>query len=253
MMKVVGPALGGALIAWFGAAENFFVQAIAYLGVLAMIYKMNVPPQRAEAKKSSALANLKEGFAYVWSTPAVLALMTLAYVPRVFAVPYQTLMPVFQKDVLRVGPEGLGLLMAAPGIGAVIAILVLASYGSRIQRQGVLLVASIVVLGTFLILFSQITWFPLALVSLVLIGIFQMFFLASTATLLQMIVPDELRGRVLSLYMLDRGFMPLGALFAGTAAHFIGAPMTVAVMGGIVILLTLLVAWFIPAIRKLET
>jgi hypothetical protein len=87
---------------------------------------------------------------------------------------------------------------------------------------------------------------------LVVVGVFQMLFLASTATILQMMVPDELRGRVLSLYMLDRGFMPLGALFAGTAAHFIGAPLTVAVMGAIVILLTLIVAWLVPAIRTLE-
>jgi MFS family permease len=253
MMKVVGPALGGALIAWFGAAENFFVQGLAYGGVLAMIYRMNIPPQRAEAKRMTALANLKEGFAYVWSTPAVLALMALAYVPRVFAVPYQTLMPVFQKDVLKIGPEGLGLLMAAPGIGAVIAILTIASMGNRIRRQGKFLVGSIIVLGASIMLFSQITSFPLALVVLVIVGTFQMFFLASTATMLQMIVPDELRGRVLSLYMLDRGFMPLGALFAGTSAHFIGAPTTVAAMGAIVILLTLFVAWRIPAIRTLES
>ena len=93
------------------------------------------------------MANLKEGFAYVWSTPAVLALMTLAYVPRIFAVPYQTLMPVFQKDVLKIGPEGLGMLMAAPGVGAVIAILTIASMGNRIKRQGRFLVGSIIVLG----------------------------------------------------------------------------------------------------------
>ena len=253
LMKVIGPALGGVLIAWFGAADNFFLQAIAYSGVLAMIYWMHIPPHRAEAKQKSAFANLKEGFAYVWSTPAVLALMTLAYVPRIFAVPYQTLMPVFQKDVLQIGPEGLGLLMAAPGVGAVIAVLALASLGSRIKRQGLLLVGSIVVLGGFLVLFSQITWFPLALLVLVLVGIFQMLFLASTATILQMMVPDELRGRVLSLYMLDRGFMPLGALFAGTTAHFIGAPSAVAIMGSIVIVLTLIVAWLVPAIRTLET
>ena len=253
MMKVLGPALGGALIAWFGAAENFFVQGVAYSGVLVMIYRMHVPAQRAAARHSSAMANLKEGFAYVWSTPAVLALMTLAYVPRVFAVPYQTLMPVFQKDVLKIGPEGLGMLMAAPGVGAVIAILTIASMGNRIKRQGRFLVGSIIVLGAAIMLFSQITWFPLALVTLVIVGMFQMFFLASTATMLQMIVPDELRGRVLSLYMLDRGFMPLGALFAGTSAHFLGAPTTVAIMGAIVIVLTSLVAWRIPAIRKLES
>ena len=253
LMKVIGPALGGAMIAWFGAADNFFVQGIAYTGVLAMIYLMHIPPNRAEAKRATAFANLKEGVAYVWSTPAVLALMMLAYVPRVFAVPYQTLMPVFQKDVLHVGPEGLGLLMAAPGIGAVIAVLTLASLGHRIKRQGLLLVGSIVILGFFLIVFSQLTSLPLALITLVIAGAFQMFFLASTATMLQLVVPDELRGRVMSLYMLDRGFMPAGALFAGTAAHFIGAPMTVAIMGAIVILLTLVVAWRIPAIRTLES
>jgi MFS family permease len=178
--------------------------------------------------------------------------MTLAYVPRIFAVPYQTLMPVFQKDVLKTGPEGLGLLMAAPGLGAVIAVLTLASLGGRIKRQGRFLVTNIVVLGGFLILFSQITWFPLALATLVIVGAFQMFFLASTATILQLIVPDELRGRVLSLYMLDRGFMPLGALFAGTTAHFVGAPSTVAAMGAIVIILTGIVVWRIPAIRTLQ-
>jgi MFS family permease len=252
LMKVLGPALGGALIAVLGAAENFFIQAFAYTGVLVMIYLMHIPPHRGEAKRSSAMANLKEGFSYVWSTPAVLALMALAYVPRVFAVPYQTLMPVFQKDVLRVGPEGLGLLMAAPGLGAVIAVLTMAWLGNRLRRHGMLLVTSICILGLFLIVFSQLKSLPLALIVLVIAGMFQMFFLASTATMIQLLVPDELRGRVMSLYMLDRGFMPAGALFAGTAAHFIGAPMTVATMGGIVVVLTLIVAWRIPAIRTLE-
>jgi MFS transporter, DHA1 family, staphyloferrin A biosynthesis exporter len=253
LMKIIGPALGGVMIALFGAGGNFFVQSAAYAGVLVMIYLMHVPPTPAEARRSSALANLKEGFSYVWSTPAVLALMILAYVPRVFAVPYQTLMPVFQKDVLGVGPEGLGLLMAAPGVGAVLAVLMLASLARMFRRQGLLLVGSIIVLGFFLILFSQTTSFPLALVVLVAVGAFQMLFLASTNTMLMLIVPDELRGRVMSLYMLDRGLMPAGALFAGVVAHFIGAPSTVATMGAIVIVLTLIVAWRVPAIRALET
>ena len=252
LMKVIGPALGGVMIALFGAGGNFFVQSGAYVGVLIMIYLMHVPPTPEKARHSSALANLKEGFAYVWSTPAVLALMILAYVPRVFAVPYQTLMPVFQKDVLGVGPEGLGMLMAAPGVGAVLAVLALASVANRVRRQGLLLVSSIVVLGIFLILFSQIRIFPLALLVLILVGAFQMLFLASTATMLQLIVPDELRGRVMSLYMLDRGLMPAGALFAGIVAHFIGAPSTVATLGALVIVLALVVAWRVPAIRRLE-
>ena len=253
LMKVIGPALGGVMIALFGAAGNFFLQSGAYVGVLIMIYLMHVPPTPEKARHSSALANLKEGFAYVWSTPAVLALMILAYVPRVFAVPYQILMPVFQKDVLGVGPEGLGMLMAAPGVGAVFAVLALASLANRVRRQGLLLVVSIVILGMFLILFSQTRSFPLALLVLILVGAFQMLFLASTATMLQLIVPDELRGRVMSLYMLDRGLMPAGALFAGVVAHFIGAPSTVATLGALVIVLALVVAWRLPAIGRLET
>ena len=253
LMKVIGPALGGAMIVLFGGAGNFFVQSVAYSGVLVMIYLMHIPNTPSEARRASAIANLKEGFAYIWSTPAVLALLTLAYVPRIFAVPYQTLMPVFQKDVLQVGPDGLGMLMAAPGVGALIAVLTLASLANRLKRQGLFLVGSIVALGFFLIVFSQVRVFPLALATLVIAGAFQMFFLASTATILQLLVPDELRGRVMSLYMLDRGFMPVGALFAGTTAHFIGAPFTVAVMGGIVIVLALFVAWRVPAIRTLET
>jgi predicted MFS family arabinose efflux permease len=253
LMKIIGPAAGGAMIAVFGAAGNFLMQGLAFAGVLVMIYLMHVPPTPVEARRSSALSNLKEGFSYVWSTPAVLALMILAYVPRVFAVPYQTLMPVFQKDVLGVGPEGLGLLMAAPGVGAVLSVLVLASLTNRVKRQGLLLVGSIVILGAFLILFSQITSFWLSLVVLVAVGGFQMLFLASTNTMLMLIVPDELRGRVMSLYMLDRGLMPAGALFAGVVAHFIGGPLTVAIMGAIVIVLALIVAWRVPAIRALET
>ncbi|HEU4345409.1 MAG TPA: MFS transporter [Candidatus Binatia bacterium] len=251
LMKIIGPALGGVMIALFGAAGNFFVQGMAYVGVLVMIYLMQVPPTPDEARRSSAFANLKEGFAYIGSTPAVLALMILAYVPRVFAVPYQTLMPVFQKDVLNVGPEGLGLLMAAPGAGAVLSVLMLASVANRFRRQGLLLVGSIVVLGLFLIVFSQTTSFPLALLVLIAVGAFQMLFLASTNTMLQLIVPEKLRGRVMSLYMLDRGLMPAGALFAGVVAHFIGAPSTVAAMGAIVIVLALIVAWRVPALRAL--
>src|SRR5438094_4828333 len=124
-----------------------------------------LPPTPEEGRLAAALANLKEGFAYVWSTPAVLALMMLAYVARIFAVPYQTLMPVFQKDVLKVGPEGLGMLMAAPGVGAVLAVLILASLFNRLRRQGLFLVGSIIILGLFLMLFSQVKSFPLALIS----------------------------------------------------------------------------------------
>lgn len=250
--KVIGPAVGGLLIAAFGPGGNFFVQALAYAGVVASIYAMRVPPTPVQARQTSMLANLKEGFSYVWSTPLVLALIVTDMVPRVFAVPYQALMPVFQKDVLGVGPEGLGLLMAAPGVGAVLATLLLASLAYRVRRKGLLMLGALTSLGVFLILFSRTDSFLLALLALVGVGGCQIMFMATTNTMVQMIVPDELRGRVMSLYMLDRGFMPAGSLLGGVTAHFIGAPSTVSAMGVIVIVLALCVAWRIPIIRRIE-
>jgi len=251
LTKVIGPSLGGALIVFSGAAGNCFVQSAAYVGVLISVYWMTIPPTPPEARRSSALANLKEGLGYVWSNPAVFALMTAALVPRIFAVPYQTLMPVFQKDVLQVGPEGLGILLAAPGLGAMMAGLMLATLANRVRRQGVLMLVSLVALGIFLNLFSWTRSFPLALLSLVAVGACQVFYMATTNTMLQVIVPDHLRGRVMSIYALDRGLMPVGAFMAGVSAHLVGAPATVGGMGLLVILLALLVAWLAPVVRRL--
>ena len=251
MTKVIGPSLGGLLIVAFGAAGNFFVQAAAYAVVLLIVYRMVVPATPGEARRTTPLANLKEGLSYVWSNPIVFALMTAALVPRVFAMPFQTLMPVFQKDVLQVGPEGLGMLLAAPGLGALLAGLALATLSSRIKRQGVFMLVSLVVLGFLMILFSWTTSFPLSLLTLVCQGVFQIFYMATTHTMIQLIVPDRLRGRVMSIYALDRGLMPVGSLFAGVCAHYVGAPVTVTLMGAIVIVLALLIAWRAPVVRGL--
>ncbi|MBI2986034.1 MAG: MFS transporter [Deltaproteobacteria bacterium] len=250
--KIIGPALGGLLIALFGAAGNFFVQGLAYAGVLVTIYAMRVPPTPVQARQSTVVANLKEGFAYVWSTPTVFALLLADLVPRIFALPYQALMPIFQKDVLRVGPEGLGMLMAAPGVGALLSTLLLASIAHSFRRKGLLVLGGLILLGIFLFLFSRTTSFPLALLMLVAVGGCQIVFMATTMTMVQMIIPDALRGRVMSLYMLDRGLTPAGSLLAGVTAHFIGAPATVGMMGLIVIILAVLVAWRVPVIRKLK-
>lgn len=251
--KIIGPSLGGVLIVWLGLAGNFYVQSGAYLMVLWMIYRMYVPPVEREATHSSVLTHLREGFRYVWGNPVVLAIMVVSLVPRIFTMPYQTLMPVFQKDVLGVGPEGLGLLLAAPGAGAVLAILSVAHFAHRFTRTGVLLLVALVLQGVSLFVFSRMRSLPLALITLVAVGGSQILYMTTTHTVLQLAVPDSLRGRVMSIYMLDRGMMPAGALLAGVSAHFIGAPNTVASMGLIVIILAGVVAWCVPNLRKLET
>ncbi len=145
--KVLGPTAGGFLIAAFGPGGNFFVQGVAYVCVMAAIYGMQVAPHdAAAARQSSVMANLREGLSYVKSSSVVVGLMISALVPSIFAQPYQTLMPVFQKDVLHEGPGALGLMLAAPGVGAVMAALLLASLGG-FRRKGILLLFALLMLG----------------------------------------------------------------------------------------------------------
>lgn len=249
--KVIGPAIGGALIVWFGAGGNFFVQAAAFAAVMVMIFRMRVPQTPEHARRTSVMSNLREGLAYVWHSPVVMGLMITALVPQIFAMPVtQALLPVYQKDVLGVGPEGLGLLMGGPGLGAVIATLLLASMGHRFRRKGLIMLGGLMLLGLSLVLFSQMPSLPLAVLSLVSVGAFQQLYMTTSQTLLQVIVPDELRGRVMSIYMADHGLGPAGALLAGISTQILGAPTTTAIFGTIVFALALVVAWRVPRLRE---
>jgi MFS transporter, DHA1 family, staphyloferrin A biosynthesis exporter len=253
-MKVVGPALGGLLIAAFGAAGNFFVQGLVYSVLMLTIYFMQAPPTPANARKSSPLSNLKEGLLYVKSTPVVLTLIIISLIPHMLSLPItNALMPVFQKDVLGVGPEGLGLLLAAPGIGAVTATFVLAAWASRVKRKGVVMLVGLGMLGASIILFAQMRSLPMAMLALFFMGACQMSYMTTANTVVQVVVPDQLRGRVMSIWMLDQGLGPIGALFAGISTELIGAPYTATWMGAVVILLALGVAWRVPRIRQIET
>ena len=250
--KIFGPSVGGVLIAVFGLAGNFYIQSATYLFVMWMIYRMNVPERVRDATGSSVLSNLREGIRYVWSEPVVFSILATAMVPRLFAMPYQALMPIFQKDVLQVGPEGLGMMMAAPGLGAMLVMLSVAHFANRVNRPGLLMIAALVLQGAFLILFALMRTLPLALLTLVVVGGFQVLFMSVSNMVLHMTVPDELRGRVMSIYMLDRGITPAGALMAGVSAHFIGAPYTVVGMGAMVLALAAVVVAFLPSLRKVR-
>lgn len=253
--KVLGPALGGLLIAWLGVSGNFFVQGCAYVCVLVSIGFMYLPPTETEGrpKQRSIWADLQEGLAYVRTTPPVFALLIAAMVPSIVAMPYQTLMPVIQKDVLHVGPEGLGLLLAAPGVGAVLCTLALASFSNAVRRKGYILLAAMAGLGVSLVLFSLATSLPLALLALVAVGGCQILYNATNMTMLQLLVPDALMGRVMSIHLIHAGFSPAGAMFAGVGAQAIGAPTTIAIMGVLVIGLAVLMFFRNPEMRRILT
>ncbi len=250
--KMIAPAIGGLLIVWFGAGGNFLVQAATYAGVFAMIFMMRVEGPAVQATRTSGLADLQDGLRYVASHRVILGLVLVSLVSKVFATPYQTLTPVFQKDVFGVGPEGLGLLMAAPGVGAVAATLIVTGLAGKMRHRGLLLVGSLCLLGILLVVFSTTRSMELALLALAGVGGSQTFFNVLSLTMLQLLVPDALRGRVVSLYMLDHGLTPAGALMAGVATAYVGAPVTMAVMGLCVVVLGLVVFWAVPQIRDAE-
>jgi len=235
--RIFGPMVGGILIAQFGAGQNFYIQAAAYLGVALMVLPIRIPAA-PRAASTSVLANLKEGAAFVWRHPTLRTQMSLALVPVVIALPYITLMPVVAEDVLHRGAGGLGLLMAAPGVGAVAGTLLIASLGD-VHYKGRLLFACVFAMGTLLVLFSFSHVLVLSLGLLVLIGAVQMGYMTTNMTLIQLAAPDELRGRVLGVYMLNQGLLPLGSLLAGTIAAAFGVMNAILSMGVAVALLAL--------------
>jgi len=249
--RIVGPALAGLLVGVVGIAGCFIIEGIAYIGVVGMAAAMKVPNSDGSARNATVRQNLMEGFRYIKNNQTVFNLIMLALIPMLIAMPYATLMPVFARDVLEIGVSGLGLLMSAPGIGALVGTLALASLGG-FRRKGWLLVFSGIALGVTLFLFAVTSWVPLALLFLVGVGGASITFLALINTMLQLMVPDELRGRVMSVYMLDMGLMPLGSLVAGAIADATTASFTVALMGALCSLMILGIAIKSPGVRRLE-
>jgi len=246
--RVVGPAVAGILIAKIGEGWCFAINAISYIAVIIGLLLMNVHcPLRSNS--NSHLADIVEGFRWANSVKVIRALLLLIGLVSLVGMPYTILMPVFADKILHGGARGLGILMGATGVGALLGALTLAS------RQGVRGLGRLVAwscggFGVGLILFSLSRWFWLSATLLLPVGYSVMLQMASTNTLIQTMVPDQLRGRVMALYsMMFMGMAPFGALSGGALAHRIGAPAAVAVGGAACVLGAI---WFgreLPTLR----
>ncbi|MGI9035600.1 MAG: MFS transporter [Pyrinomonadaceae bacterium] len=233
--RIIGPAIAGILVAAVGEGWCFFINALSYIAVLTGLFMIKVE-SKPRLSNVSIFAGITEGFQYVWHTKPILSLMALLAVISLMGMPYAVLMPVFAKEILHGGASSLGLLMGASGCGALIGALSLAS------RKGIKGLGSWVAFassgfGIAIILFSFSHYFWLSAALLVPAGFSMMIQMASSNTLVQSLVPDDLRGRVMAVYsMMFMGMAPFGALLAGTLAGHIGAPFTVAI-GGVVCIL----------------
>ena len=225
--RLIGPSIAGVLIAAVGEGWCFAVDAVSYLAVIASLLAMRVALRPRAPSRARLLGELSEGARYVWSFPPIRAILLLLAFVSFSAVPYTVLMPVFASNVLGGGPNTLGLLMAATGAGAVVGVLSLAARRSVLGLGRTLSIAG-GLFGAALIAFSLSRWVWLSAALLALVGGGMMVQMAASNTLLQTLVDEDKRGRVMSFYaMAFFGTMPFGSLAAGWLGARIGAPATV--------------------------
>ena len=251
LMRSIGPSIGGFLILWFGAGGSFLTQAAIFVLIAISIFWMQFPPRRTGKANDSPLQNIREGLAFVAKQKVTRAFMMLGWLLPLLIVPnYIALPPIYAKNVFHGGPETLGILMGSVGVGGIAGGIVVAALG-RMERRGLLQIVALLFTSLSLIAFAYSTTLWIALVWLALSGFFEMIYLTTNQTLLQLSIPDDLRGRVTSLVNLNAAFSPLGAFVAGAASDMFGGPKMVTVfLCGIAAIIAILVFFFSPTVRN---
>jgi MFS family permease len=252
LARVVGPALGGLVLAAVGAAWCFGLNALSYVAVIVALMGMRLPETLNPARAGRLMPQIADGLRYVVGNKPVRAIIALVGVSTLFGFSYSVLMPAFAADVLHVGATGLGLLNAAIGIGALAAALTVASL-SRSRYKGWQLAAGSVLFPIALIGFALSRSFLLSLAFLTVVGFSFISQNATSNTLVQGIVPDELRGRVMSVYsLLFFGTTPFGSLMAGGIAQAYSPTVAVVVGATVTLIFALFVIFAVPSVRRLE-
>jgi len=248
--RLLGPSLAGILIATTGEGICFLINAVSYIFVLWSLLLMRVAPHERKENEKPVWKELKEGFSYTFGFVPIKYTIFLLALVSLMGMPYTVLMPVYAKEILHGGSHTFGFLMGASGMGALTGALYLASR-KNITGLDKLIPLAAVVFGAGLILFSFSSIFMLSLGLMVIVGLGMMLQMASSNTLLQTIVEDDKRGRVMSFYtMAFMGTAPFGSLLAGSSAKFIGVTNTILVGGVSCILGALLFSRKLPEISR---
>ncbi len=250
LTRILGPAVAGLLIIFLGTAGVFYIVAVAYvLSVLAV----SMIDAGVEAKSRSGKGmggDIKAGFAYAAGNPVLLGLLIMSFVPVLFGMSYYVLMPAWAREVLDVESDGLGILNAAMGVGALVGSLMVASLG-RFRKRGALLLAVCVAWGVLLAAFSQSTSYQVAVAVLVLVGLASAVYMSLNMTMLQLYSSPEMRGRIMSIAMMTFGLMPLSAIPFGIVAESRGTPDALLLSGVLLVAFTLLFTFAYPRFRRI--
>ena len=234
--RILAPAIAGVLIAAFGTASAFFVAAAMMLVLSLVVNLLNVNSQ-ATRRSSSAIQDVGEGLRFIRTNPVFMFLISMTFFNSFFGMSYIIMMPVFAKDILGVGAEGQGVMMVAGGVGSLSMGLWLGTRGNYDQKGFVIIGGAVMTglsLAAFALTSEYIGSFPLAVALMVVTGVFTSTYMISIMSSLQMLVPNEMRGRVMGFYGMTWNIMPLGGMFAGALAAATGTPWAVAIGGFIV-------------------
>ncbi len=250
--RVMGPSLAGIIVAVMGVKGVFIFESIVMLGVMYQTSRLSLPKRIVDtAGRGSPWQDVTSGFRYVAGNGVIRALLLLLIVPVVLAWPYQYLLPVFARDALGVGPEGLGLLMSSAGAGSLVSLVALVSAGD-FKRKTLVQFAGVLGFCVFLVLFSTSRSLPLSMFFIAAASASAIVYNVLNQTLVQTFTPDEVRGRVLGIYQLIMGLNPLGSLLAGALASYYGAPATVFGMASLSLVLVSILLWRIPTLRRVR-
>ena len=247
--RLVGPALAGVLISLIGVGSTFYVAAMGF--ILAMLLYGVMRVQRAEARGGqNLLKDMADGLNFVRRHELFAALIGLVFFNSAFGMSYQLLLPIFARDILRVGSEGFGILQTAVAAGAILGSLAAARLG-RSGHRGAQALAGAATFGMLIIAFAWSPWFPLSLILMFLMGTANSFYMITISTVLQVTVPDDYRGRVMGLWSLTWSLVPLGGAIGGSIAELAGTPVAVSLGGVLVTTMAILIAAFLPRVRNL--
>ena len=251
-MRVLGPAIAGFLIAAIGAAGNFFIQGALYLASGLLAYLVIFPPKKPKETTISAWGEMMEGFRYVARDRTTRMLMSITAIQYFLLVPvFNTLFPVYAKDIFKVGPEGLGLMFTFVGVGGVIGA---ATAGAlmRYDRIGLIQTGAMLVYCAALVGIAFSPGFYVALAMCALAGAAEMVNSVNNQTMLQMSAPPEMRGRVVSLIQLNPALIASGSLIAGTLGDVIGAPGACIAVSAVSAFLILVMLFASPFLRSMR-
>jgi MFS family permease len=257
LSRVVGPALAGIAFRFFGLAGCFYANGLSFVAVVASLWMVRPQHQTGSAAHSvkdrrALWADLIEGFRYVRNRPRVSSLLLLSGVNSLFGAPYFTLVPIYARNIFHLGETGLALMMGTAGAGALFGALLVAYLGD-FKRKGWLVLGGAFAFGAFITSFALTARLTLSLAFLFGLGFSLVVCVATVNTLLQKLVTDQMRGRVMSMFILSfMGTMPIGNIAAGTASNHFGPQYTLATGGIIVTLVAASVAIFNKRLRELH-